>query len=175
MLRLVIWPSMMLLGWTETKLWTLKHDSKSIQTSLILRQRPPKPYKLLKFFMISVILFKMGKHSDFYLSFFQIVGAWRDFTVVIKLIENFKRLYGFGGCCLKIRDVWMDFKPSFKVHNLVSVHHKSIILSQMINSCGSVSLSIDWNLKLAPVPSWISERPIVHVLWNFHCVVSNTS
>ena len=31
--------------------------------------------KLLKFFIISVILFEMGKHSDFYLSFFQIVGA----------------------------------------------------------------------------------------------------
>ena len=86
---------MMLLGWTETKLWTLKYGSKSIQTSLILRQRPPKPYKLLKFFMISVILFKMGKHSDFQLSSFQIVGAWRDFTVVTKLVKNFKSLYGF--------------------------------------------------------------------------------
>ena len=43
--------------------------------SLILRQRPPKPYKLLKFFMFFMILFKMGKHSDFYLSFFEIVGA----------------------------------------------------------------------------------------------------
>ena len=42
--------------------------------------------------MISVILFKMGKHSDFYLSFFQIVGARWDFTVVIKLTENFKRM-----------------------------------------------------------------------------------
>ena len=31
------------------KLWTLKYGSKSIQTSLILRQRPPTPYKLLKF------------------------------------------------------------------------------------------------------------------------------
>ena len=39
------------------------------------RQRPPKPYKTLKIFMISVILFKMGKHSDFHLSFFQIVRA----------------------------------------------------------------------------------------------------
>ena len=48
---------------------------KSIQTSQILRQRPPKPYKLLKFLMISVILFKMGKHSDFHLRLFQIVGA----------------------------------------------------------------------------------------------------
>ena len=72
-------------------------------------------------------------NCDFYLSFFQIVGKWRDFTVVIKLIENFKHLYGFGGCCLKIRDIWMDFKPSFKVHNLVSVHPKSIILGQFID------------------------------------------
>ena len=28
MLRLIIWPGMMLLGWTETKLWTLKYGSK---------------------------------------------------------------------------------------------------------------------------------------------------
>ena len=137
MSRLIIWPSMMLLGWTETKLWTLKYRSKSIQTSLILRQHPPKPYKLLKFFMISVILFKMGKHSDFHLSFFQTVGAWRDFTVVTKLMKNYKSLYGFGRCCVKIRDICMDFEPYFKVHNLVLVsglvHPKSIILGQMIN------------------------------------------
>ena len=38
--------------------------------------------------MISVILFKMGKHSDFHLSVFQIVGAGRDLTVVTKLIKN---------------------------------------------------------------------------------------
>ena len=31
---------------TETKLWTLKYGSKSIQTSLISRQRPQKSYKL---------------------------------------------------------------------------------------------------------------------------------
>ena len=35
----------------------------------------PKPYKLLKCFMISAILFKMDKHSDFHLGFFQIIGA----------------------------------------------------------------------------------------------------
>ena len=40
-----------------------------------LRQRPPKSYKLLKYFMISVILFKMSKHSDIHLIFFQIEGA----------------------------------------------------------------------------------------------------
>ena len=47
--------------------------------------------------------------------------------------ENFKSLYGFGGRCHKSRDVCMDFEPYFKVHNLVSVHPKSIILGQMIN------------------------------------------
>ena len=30
-------------------------------------------------------------------------------------------------------DVCMAFEPFFKVHNLVSVHPKSIILGQMIN------------------------------------------
>ena len=97
MLRLDIWPSMTLLGWTETKLWTLKYGSKSIQTSLILRQRPLKSYKLLKYSMTSVILFEMSKHSDFHLIFFQIEGAWQNFTDVTKLIKNFKSFYGFGG------------------------------------------------------------------------------
>ena len=47
--------------------------------------------------------------------------------------NNFKSLYDFGGCCLKIRDICMDFEPYFKVHSLVSVHPKSIILGQMTN------------------------------------------
>ena len=75
----------------------------------------------------------MGKHSDFHLIFFQIVGAWRDFTVVTKLMKNVSSLYGFGGRCFKIRDVCMDFEPYFKVHNLVTVHPKNIILGRMIN------------------------------------------
>ena len=137
--------------------------SKSVQTSLILRQRPPKPYKLLKFFMISLILFKMGKHSDFHLSFIQIVGAWQDFTVVRKLVKNFKSLYGFGGRCIKIKDVCMDFEPCFKVHNLVhnlvSVHPKSIILSQMTNldMIFHVVVSVyRLNLPQFPVKFWNS-------------------
>ena len=52
---------------------------------------------------------------------------------ITEIMENFKSLYGFGGRCLKIRDVCMDFEPYFKVHNLVSVHPKNIILGQMIN------------------------------------------
>ena len=73
----------------------------------------------------------MGKHSNFHLSFFQIEVAWKDFTVVTKLMKNFKSLYGFGGRCLKIRDVCMDFEPTFKVHNLISIYPKSIKLGQM--------------------------------------------
>ena len=47
---------------------------------------------------------------------------------------NYKKcLYDFGGRCLKIRDVCMDFEPYFKVHSLVSVHPKRIILVQMTN------------------------------------------
>ena len=47
--------------------------------------------------------------------------------------KNCKILYGFGGRFLKFRDVCMDFEPYFKVHNLASVHPKSIILGQMTN------------------------------------------
>ena len=47
--------------------------------------------------------------------------------------KKFNSLYGFGGHCLKIRDVCMDFEAYFIVHSLVSVHPKSTILSQMTN------------------------------------------
>ena len=54
---------------------------------------------------------------------------------ITEIIKKFKSLYDFGGCCLKIRDVCMDFEAYmyFKVHNLVSVHPKSIILGQITN------------------------------------------
>ena len=48
-------------------------------------------------------------------------------------MKTFKSLYGFGGRCLKIRDVSMDFEAYFKVHSLISVNPKSIILGQMTN------------------------------------------
>ena len=53
-------------------------------------------------------------------------------------MKNFKSLYGFGGRCLKIRDVCMDqetmdFEPYFKVHNLISIYPESIKLGQMTN------------------------------------------
>ena len=47
--------------------------------------------------------------------------------------KKFKSLYGFGGRCLNIREVCMDFEPCFKVHNLVSVYPKGMKLGQMTN------------------------------------------
>ena len=48
--------------------------------------------------------------------------------------NNFKSLYGFGGRCLKIRDVCMDFEPYFKVHITLSlIHPKNTKLGQMTN------------------------------------------
>ena len=47
--------------------------------------------------------------------------------------KKIKSLYGFGGRCLRIRDVCTNFEAYFKVHSLVSVHPKSIILDQMTN------------------------------------------
>ena len=42
----------------QNQLWTLKYGSKSIQLSLILRRRPLKPYKLLKFLISFVTTVK---------------------------------------------------------------------------------------------------------------------
>ena len=63
----------------------------------------------------------------------------------------------FGGRCLKIKDVCMDFEPHFKVHNLVSVYPKSVILGQMtnLNMVSYIVVSVYRLvkiLKLAPVP-----------------------
>ena len=101
------------------------YGSKSIQTSLILRQRPPKPYKLLKFF-ISFVTTVKSRHATSIRKF----AHFEDYHGNHK---NFKSLYGFGGCCLKIRDVCMDFEAYFKVHSLVSVHPRNIKLGQMTN------------------------------------------
>ena len=60
-----------------------------VQTSAILWQRPPKPYKLLIFFTISVIFLKMGKHSDFRISSFQVEDAWRILQINRKTEKYF--------------------------------------------------------------------------------------
>ena len=84
----------------DQAVWTLKYASKSIQTSLILRQRSPKSYKLLKFLWFPWYSLKWTNIVIF------IVGAWRDFTVVTKPMKNFKSFYSLRGAC-------MDFEPYF--------------------------------------------------------------
>ena len=51
----------------------------------------------------------------------------------------------------------MDFEPYFKIHNLVSVHPKSVILGQMTNLNMVCHMVVSVYrlvkiLKLAPVP-----------------------
>ena len=45
--------------------------------------------------------------------------------------KTFKSLYGFGGRCLNIKDVCMDFESCFKVYKFISVYPKCIKLGQM--------------------------------------------
>ena len=155
MSRLFIWPSMMLLGWTETKLWILKYGSKSIQTSLLLRQRPPKLNKLLKFF-ISFVTTVKSRHAPTIWK----KPRWKSLCFPILKSITEKILYDFGGRCLKITVVCMDFKPYCKVHSLVSVHPKSIILVQMTNldMTFHVVVSVYRFVKIWNSPQFTAER-----------------
>ena len=99
MLRLVIWPSMMVLGWTERpsyEPWNTVQNHTNVSNFETVGG-VPQNHKLLKFFWFPWYSLKWANIAIFYLSFFQIVGAWRDFTVVTKRIKNVKSLYGFGG------------------------------------------------------------------------------
>ena len=113
--------------------------------------------------VISVILVKMSKYSDFHLIIFQ----KKMHDKILQLSQNwqkhFKSLYGFGGRFLKIRDVCMNFEPYFKVHNLVSVYPKSIILGQMTNLNMSFHVVVSvyrlvkiWNSPQFPDKFWKS-------------------
>ena len=53
------------------------------------------------------------------------------FKSITEIMKKFKSLYDFGGRCLNIREVCMDFEPCFKVHNLVSGYPKGMKLGQM--------------------------------------------
>ena len=60
--------------------------------------------------MVPLILFKMGKHSDFNLSFFQVVGngIGRDFTVATKLTKILKVYIFLGDAVSKLDTfVWI--------------------------------------------------------------------
>ena len=91
---------------------------------------------------------------------------------ITEIMKNFKSLYGLGGRCLKTRDICMDFEAYFKVHNLVSVHPKSIILAQMTNPYMIFNVIFIDLVKFETRPSscWISERPIVLGIKSFSLI-----
>ena len=72
-------------------------------------------------------------------------------------LKKFKSLYGFGGCCLEIRDVGMDFEAHFKVHSLVSACPKSVILGQMtiLNMIFHVVVSVYQLIKIWNSPQFL--------------------
>ena len=89
------------------KVMTLETWLKIHTNDCKLWQPPPKPYKLLIFFTISVIF--VGKHSDFRISSFQVVYAWRilqfnwkneiylkGFTWFFRLHEEFRMIIFHG-------------------------------------------------------------------------------
>ena len=92
-----------------------------------------KPYKLLKFFISFVTTVKSCHAPSIWKKM-----RWKSLCLLIlksitEIIKNFKSFYDFGGRCLKIRDVCgMNFEPYFKVHNLVSVHPKSILKAYLV-------------------------------------------
>ena len=98
-LRRIIWPSLMLLCWTEIKVWTFRHGSKSIQMSLNLLTASPKTIQNILQFSDNCKV--------------------RSFTDYLK-ITVFAHFYEHYRNCKK---KWGDFESCVKVHTLVSVQH----------------------------------------------------
>ena len=112
----------------DLEIWLKIHTNVSNINILRQRWRPPKPYKLLKFSICKIPL------CTYYL---------KEAEMKISIFAHFKEYHGnhkklrvymvLGDAVSKIRDICVKFQTYFKVHNLVSVHPKSIILGQMTN------------------------------------------
>ena len=140
----------------------------------MLRQRPPKPYKLLIFFMIYVIsLKKRASIGDFHLTFLQMVGEWWVFTVVTLMVKHSKSLHCFGDAVSTLDTflwTWNHVSRSItrslftlKASNLVKWQLSTwsfMWWCQIINSL---------NFKLAPVPRAILEWPIYSNQYQSSC------
>ena len=124
MSRLVIWPRMMLSGWTETKLWTLKYGSKSIQTSNFETASPKTKNNLFISFVTTVKKKKLRGKS-------LCLPILKSITEIITILRVCMIL---GVAVSKLETfVWILNHTYFRVHNLVSFHPKSITLGQMTN------------------------------------------
>ena len=105
--------------------------------------------------MISVILFKMGKHSDFHLSFLQIVGACRDFTVVTKLMKNLRVYMVLGDAVSKLETfVWILSHNSRSITWSLFIPKSSYLVKWSISTWSFMwwCQVIDW-LKFETRPS----------------------
>ena len=165
MLRLVVWPSIMLLGWTETELWTLKYGSESIQTSrLILRQRPPKPHKLLKLFISfsTTVKFRHAPTTWKQLRWKSLcLPILKSITEIIKILRVYMIL---GDAVSQLQTfVWILNHISRSITWSLYTLKASYLVKWPISTgffmwwCQFIDLL---KLKLAPVPCSISEWPI---------------
>lgn len=78
-------------------------------------------------------------------------------------------MVGGRGCCFKIIDM-----ECFMVHNLVSVHHKSINLGQVTNlilSC-LVVVSVYWLVEIWNWPHSLLNSEVAHLFVSWHRVLS---
>ena len=77
--------------------------------------------KLFTFFMISVIFLKMGKHSNFQISSFQVVDVWRILQFNRKNEKYFKEFIWFWGTLSQNYRRLCGSLIMFKKHNLIPV------------------------------------------------------
>ena len=174
----------MLLGWTETKLWTLKYGSKSIQTSLILRQRPPKPYKLLKFF-ISFVTTVKSRHAPTIWEKLR----WKSLCFpILKRITEIMRNFSYvlihyvqtnvnylplkypqnqvqGNAVSKLETfVWILSHISRSITWFLFALKASYLVKWSISTWSLMWLcqfNVWLKFETRPVPCWISERPMM--------------
>ena len=77
--------------------------------------------KLFIFFMISVIFLKMGKHSNFQISSFQVVDVWRILQFNRKNEKYLKEFIWFWGTLSQNYRCLCGSLVMFKKHNLIPV------------------------------------------------------
>jgi len=132
----------------------------------------PKTIQTLFFFSYNFCdVHKISQHSDFLLSFFQIVNEWPDFTVATKLQNVFKSLYAFWLLCQEVETfIWIPkhvqrsipWSP-FNIKELTLVKWSITTWSFMwwcqiinwLNIFENFPSSLD-NLKMAYIP-WLQE------------------
>ena len=128
-----------------------------------------------------MILYKMGKHSDFHLSFFQIVGAWWVFTVVTKLIKYLRVYMVLGDAVSKLEtsqespsSKYVVYATSACVYNYRKITDNTFTLYSWFDWFGWAIhheavgvVSIWYCVLVGPCPHFLTEVFAIAV----HCLV----